>query len=276
MRNTTFTIALLCAGLVLGSVAPSTTAELPSGASIGNALPVIANVDVPASVSPEAGTTKEVAVTITAADDNGWQDLSAVRVTIEDPSGATHVTESTAVSNGDGSGVSETYDHAFDMDHYDTPGTYTVVVVAEDAQGALSSTAEETFVYEELAALSIAQASLSFGTVDPGVRSDASQLTVQNEGNVDIDLETSGTPLAHTSEPVEIAVDRVKYDLDSDAFNNEQSLSATPFVNEGFALAPGASSTAATHWALDVPSGDDQYIPAGSYEGTVTVSAVKS
>jgi hypothetical protein len=111
--------------------------------------------------------------------------------------------------------------------------------------------------------------------VDPGVRTSAAQLTVQNQGNVAIDLVTSGSNLQHEGGEVEINVDRVRYDLVSDEFENENSLSSTP-TQKSYGLAPGASSTGGTWWALDVPSGEDQYIPAGEYQGTLTVSAAKA
>lgn len=274
MNPTKLAIAILCTAMILGSAVPA-TAQLSSTASIGNAVPLITNIAVPSSVSPVAGDTKEVAVTIDAADNNGWQDLVAVLVTIEAPDGSTHVAQSTADSNEDGSGVSKSYSYSFDMQYYDEPGTYKVIAVAEDANAALSIAIEQTFVYEELAALSLVESSLSFGTVDPGVRSSEAQLTVVNTGNVGIDLETSGSALVYVEDAsIEIAVDRVKYDLQSDAFESEQSLSETPTTN-AFALAAGPESSGGTWWALEVPSGEDQYIPAGEYSGSLTVSAVK-
>ncbi len=268
-------IAILCTVMILGSAIPA-TAQLSSTASIGNAVPLITEIDLPASVSPVAGDTQEVSVTIDVADNNGWQDLVELRVTVEAPDTTTHVVQASAVSNEDGSGVSKSYSYAFDMEYYDEPGTYKVIAVAEDADAAVSATTEQTFDYEELAALSLQESSLAFGSIDPGVRSSTSNLTVVNTGNVDIDLETSGTALVNADDAsIEISVDRVKYDVDSDAFESEQSLTGSPVTN-AFALAPGASSTGGTWWALEVPSGEDQYIPAGSYEGSVTVSAVKA
>lgn len=275
MKTNTIAIALLCTTLVLGAALPASAGSLSSTASVANAVPTITDVDLPGTVSPEAGATVSVDATVTVADNNGWQDLVEVRVTVEDPQGAVHVLETPATADGTGSGVSETFSYSFDLQYYDEPGTYTVLAVAEDSAGAVSSSFQETFVYEELAALSIAQSSLNFGAVDPGVRSSASELTVENQGNVAIDLVTSGTPLVHEGGEVQIDVSQVRYDLDSAAFENETSLTSSPVQNV-YGLAPGASSTGGTWWALEVPSGEDQYIPAGEYEGTVTVSAAKS
>ena len=278
MRTKTYTIILLAA-VVAAAGLPAGNAQLSTTATVGNLVPTIQDVAVPASVDPTAGTTTSVPVTITVADSNGYQDIVAVDVTVYKPDGSTvHVPTGSAASNGDGSGVAETFAFAFDMAHYDAPATgndtYKVRAAAEDATGALSASFEATFSYTELVAMSLDAGELAFGALEPGQRSSVSTLTVTNEGNTFIDLDTQGTDLSD-GEGHAIGVERIKYDLANSNMSSEQSLTPTTFTNTGFDLAYGPAASQSTWWQLDTPSGEEQYLPSGSYSGSVTLSAVQ-
>lgn len=273
-------IALMITGFVVAaSVAPLGSAQLSTSAVVGNLVPVVQDVAVNSTVNPTAGGTTLVPVTITISDANGFQDLVGVTVTVYKPDGSTvHIAGANASSNADGSGVAETFDYDFTMAFHDAPAigndTYKVVAVAEDAAGGVSVPFTATFSYTELVAMSLDVASLDFGAIDPGARSSSATLTVTNKGNTLLDLDSSGTGLAHEGGQT-IAVDRVKYDLVHSNMTTERALTSTPYTNAGFDLAFGPSVSQATTWQLDVPSGEEQYLPAGSYSGTVTLSAIQ-
>lgn len=256
-------------------VAPAGSAAVDTKAVVGNIVPEVTSISLPVSVQPLAGGVKTVEMTVTAADGNSFQDLVSVDVTVYKPDGTTvHIASAGAVSNGDGNGVTESYDHSFGMQFHDDPGVYTVTAVATDSQGATSTPFSENFTYEELVALALSATAVDFGTLDPGTRSASSTVGVTNKGNVRIDIDTSGTDLSDGNGHA-IGVERVKYDLTDGTFTAENNLTATPYTNSGFDLAKGASSSKDSHWQLDTPSGDEQYIPAGTYQGMVTISALK-
>lgn len=266
---------LLAFALVAAFVVPVGSASVDTSAIVGNLTPEIVSVDLPVTVQPTAGGTKGVTATITASDGNSFQDLATITVTVYAPDGTTvHRAASSATSNADGNGITESYTKTFSMDFYDDPGVYTVTATATDSQGATSSPLSGTFTYESLAALALSAVSVDFGTLDPGTRSAASTVGITNKGNVVIDIDTSGTDLSDGNGHA-IGVERVKYDLVNATFASEKDLTSSPYTNAGFDLAKGPSSSKDSHWALDTPSGEEQYIPAGTYQGTVTISALQ-
>lgn len=273
-------LSLLIVGFLVAAAAlPVGTAQLSTSAVVGNLVPVIQDVSVPSTVNPTAGGTTTVPVTITVSDSNGFQDIASVTVAVYKPDGSTvHIAASSATSNGDGSGVAETYSHSFAMQYHDDAAvdndTYKVRATATDAKGAVSAVSESVFTYTELVAMSVDAASLDFGSMDPGTRSDVTSLAVSNKGNTMIDLDTSGTDLSDGNGHA-MDVGRIKYDLIGSNMGNESALTSAAHTNTGFDLGYGPAMSKSTWWQLDVPSGEEQYLPAGSYSGTVTLSAVQ-
>lgn len=271
-------IGITLALLMIVSVAAPVATATDSATTVENQTPAIDTVSVSASYAPTAGGTTAVAVTITASDGNGYQDLSSVSVTVTKPDGTQHRAAAAATSNADGSGTTQTYAYSFDMQFYDDPAAgaakYNVTATATDAAAATSSATTSGFNYDSLAALSLSGAGINFGTLAPGVRSSTSTLTVTNDGNVRMDLATSGSSLSDGSGR-SIAASNIKYDLLASDMLNEQSLSTSAFTNSGFDLVHGASSSKATHWQIAVPSGAGQYIPGGTYTGSIELSAIQ-
>lgn len=266
---------LVLAIMMVAAAVPGVSAQVNTSAVVGNAVPEVTDLAIPASVNPTAGSTTTVNTTATVFDGNGFLDLADVTITVYKADNTTvHLAAANATSNGDGSGVSQTYSHSFAMQFHDDPGVYYVKAVAEDAQGATSTVFTASFLYTELAALSLDGSSLDFGNLDPGVRSAVTSLSVTNTGNVQIDLDSSGADLQRAEGPESIGVARVKYDLSNANMSTEQSLTSTEHTNTGFDLAKGASSSKTTYWQLDTPSGQEQYLPTGAYAGTVSLSAI--
>ncbi len=272
-------VPVFLAALVLaGATAPYGSASVSTSAEIANLLPSVADVSVPSVVTPTAGGTTDVPVTVTVGDGNGFQDIVQVRVTVHRPDGTVHVATADAVSNDDGSGTAATFAHSFAMRYYDAAAPsdagYRVTAVATDAAGATSAPMSATFAYAELVAVQLSETELGFGALSPGERSDAEELGVSNMGNVRIDLQTSGSALAD-GKGHSIAGDRVRYDLGASDFGTERAITSTPYTNTGFDLDAGASASRTTYWALVAPSGSDQYTPSGSYTGSLTLSAIQ-
>lgn len=268
---------IILAGLV---VPPAAGTPVGSGTDVNNKAPGIANLDVPALVTPVAGGDASVTVTFKVHDANGWQDVQGATVTVYRPDNSTVLVATAAAGfTGDADGAQADYTYTFTMAYHEAPATaengYVVEVVAEDREGAVSSPAYQRFAYASLAALRLDTGALTFGSVTPGERSATQSLVVENVGNVVIDLETAGAALddgaGHT-----IPVDRIRYDVTNGTFAEEHALAADPMVVTGFDLAPGPNATKTTWWLLDVPSGEERYLPAGAYQGAVTLSAVES
>lgn len=261
---------------------PATVLAATSSVIVVNAAPVVTSAALPSTtVLPTSGGTTTVTATIVVTDLNGCNDLSSVVAEVLKPSGAAHVASASATYVSCAAGTAATYTYAFPMRFYDGPAAldagYKLRVTATDRQAASGTNAASllAFAYAELAALQLDLGTIDFGaSVSPGARSTVLPLGVQNVGNVPVDTQLAGTPLAHASEDASIAVSSVSYSTASDMANAAE-LGASASTLASFDLATGASSSRSLYWQLAVPSGETQWVPSGVYAGTVTVSAVK-
>ena len=270
----------LLAALLL--VAPATVHAATTNVTITNVAPVVASAALPSdTVSPTAGGTTNVTATIVVTDLNGCNDLSKVEAEVLTPTDAVHVARAAAtyVSCADGSAA--TYRYVFPMRFHDAPAAldagYKLSVVATDKQGATGTNLASLLVfgYAELAALQLDLATFDFGAdLAPGAQSATVPLAVQNAGNTRIDAQLAGTAMAHASEDAALPVESLRYASSSD-MQDAMPMGATAATLDGFDLAAGAASARSLYWALSVPSGEAQWVPSGTYAGTVTVSAVK-
>lgn len=276
--------------LLLLAALPGVWGETTS-VDVTNTAPTILTVELPSgttglSLSPTAGGTTDSTVTIEVEDLNGCTDLKDVRPQVNATDGSTHIGPANLFENWDScsAGVA-TYTWTFSMQYYDDPALdvnadhYKVYVVAEDDANATTSNVIDLgsllkFNYQELAALNLDKSTLDFGNnVDPGTTSSTVTLGVENYGNVQIDTDLSGTNLSHSTEKAWIDVGQVEHNLTND---NTQATSLTGTASTAdLNLAYGSGSSDSLYWWLTVPSGSNQWIPSGTYTGTVTVSAVK-
>lgn len=153
-------------------------------------------------------------------------------------------------------------------------------VTAEDTAAASDSATSPTSTTElnTLVALN-PQGSISYGTVDPGTNTGATNatLTVENTGNVAIDLDVSGSALC-TDYPTcsggVIPVANQEYLGSAFTYGAGISLSGTPTrLNYPIAIATNSSSpsTDLMYWGIAIPTG----IPGGSYTGVNTITALE-
>ena len=255
----------------------------PSSVGLGNIAPTITTVTLSSSsLTPTAGTTTSFTVTVVAADLNGFADIGsgvpgAVTVGILKPDGSTvHVVQSAATFSS-GSGFSVTYTKTLTMNYYDAAAlltsTYKVKVVVTDSQGATADNllALATFNYAQLAALN-APASVNDGSsISPGTSGSIATMAISNYGNIQIDVQISGTAPANGANT--IPVGSVKYSLNSD-MSSSTALTGSTATLSSFDLAGGAGASKNLYWQLTIPSGSTQYVPAGTYTSTLTVTAV--
>lgn len=233
-------------------------------------------------VTPNSGTARTVDITVDADDDNGHNDFSSAKVTVYKPDGTTvhNSIQNEAATKSNGNGKTATYSHSFDMNYYDDPGTYTIEVTVTDRDGR-TDTSTTTFEYESLAALSTDTSTISFddgsgGSLDPktNTHGQPENVSIENTGNVQMDLSFSGTDLSDGSgNTIAVNNTHVDTDQDNDFSTNEWQLSTTTQTDTTFDLSASTDGTASTKYALfaiHTPSP----LPAGTYTGSVTLEAV--
>jgi hypothetical protein len=161
------------------------------------------------------------------------------------------------------------------MNFYDAAAlltsTYKVKVVATD-KASLSAdnlAAPALFNYNSLVALATASTlNVGSGGVAPGAGGPIASLSIQNQGNARIDVQVSGTALTFGSNS--IPVGDLSFGTASDLAGSTV-LSGTPATLSSFDLAAGAASSRALYVQLTTtPEG----LPAGTYAGTLTVTAL--
>lgn len=229
-------------------------------------------------VQPTAGSTRAVSVQSTIQDDNGHNDIDSVAVTVYESDQTTVHISPAAASKSSGNGRNAVYSITIDMAFHDPPGTYHVKIEATDRDGQ-TDTSWGQFTYEELAGVDPGTETVSLNpdgdsntAISPGddTRDNPSQVTITNSGNVPIDVDLSGTDLDNADSSASIAVGNIVYS-DSNTFTTETALSTTA-TTYSLNLSPGASSSATIYFAADIPEGT----PADTYQGTMTLSAVKA
>lgn len=266
--------------LALLALALPVTAQVDLGGGIVNVTPAITSVTVAASFDPTAGTTTSIPVTTVITDTNGCSDLSSggtVTAAIYTSGDVLTVAATTLSFSSCSLGVAATYSGNVPMQFYTAAGTYKVRISATDqalANVLANLATAPTFAYTSLVAMS-SDSSFSFGTtLNPGDSSaTGSGVAVTNAGNAQIDTQVSGTALTLASPAASIAVSNVKYSLSSD-LSGSTSLSGSAAAITAFNLAAGASSAKTIYLQLTVPSAASQYLPAGTYTGTMTITAV--
>jgi hypothetical protein len=221
-------------------------------------------------VYPNPGGAKTVTVTVVVSDPNGCGDISTVNITNIDPDPAHGDPSPVTLVNQSGSGTTATYNGTFDMQFYDLPDEYTVTVTAKDTNGS-SGTNSSKFNYTSCTAMSLDSGTIAFGSIDPGENNTVagdkdmnttSSPTVRNTGNVVIDVNITGSNMTSGSDTI------TKDQMDA-------LVGALSYSDLGVArcfnvnLAAGNSSLENVDFRLNVPYG----IPAGSYTGSVTLTA---
>lgn len=233
-------------------------------------------------VTPTSGTTRTVDISVDADDGNGHNDFTSAKVTVYKPDGTTvhNAIQNQAATKSNGNGKTATWTHSFDMNYYDAPGNYTVEITVTDRDGS-TDTSTTTFEYDSLAALSTNTSTVTFddgsgGALTPGTNTHANpeNVSIENAGNILVDLSFSGTDLADGSgNTIPVNHTHLDTDQDNNFSTNEYQLSTSTQTDTTFDLAPSTDGTAATDYvlfAIHTPSP----LPAGTYTGTVTLEAV--
>lgn len=267
----------------------TTLAGLASGQILGgdllNVAPVIASVtidDLDGTVAPSAGTTRAVVATATVTDANGYLDIvGASGVTMALVFAGSDVIAEAAAPRTAGSLLSGTYERTFNVPYYFAPGTYTIRVEAVDIGLLTDADTTRTFTYSTLLAADPA-ASISLGsTLNPGDTGSIIPLAIENTGNAIIDVQVlAAGALQHTTLSASIAASSVQYGVAANLAGASTLVTSSPPTLTGFNLAvatSGGASSSDVYFRLNVPTvaaSPDGYLPAGTYQTTLTVTAV--
>ncbi|MEA3203717.1 MAG: hypothetical protein QOI63_1396 [Thermoplasmata archaeon] len=278
MTPKTLLLALLFGSASVLAAPMGAAPDLSGG--VVNVPPTLVSVTLgSSSLTPTAGTTTSLVTTIVVSDLNGFNDISSVLVTILKPDGTTVHVAAAAASFVSGSGVQATYTKTSTMNYADaaalTTSTYKVKVTATDSQGAAVNNLLSlgTFNYAQLAALN-SPSSLDLGSsLSPGDTSAIGALAISNYGNIQIDTQVSGTAPAVTSPAATLPIGSVTYSLNSNMASSS-ALSTSAVTAGSFDLGAGVGNSKNLYWQMAVPTGASQYVPAGTYTSTVTVTAV--
>ncbi|HWG91408.1 MAG TPA: hypothetical protein VNZ52_11230 [Candidatus Thermoplasmatota archaeon] len=275
--------ALLCAAALPSVLAESVNSE----ARVKNKDPLLEDITLTAGdddpgtagmqVSPTPGTSRDLSFRLRASDANNWRDIAKVTYELKGPGGQ-KLAEGTATPEGEGTGRSCTYAFSWTLPYHQTPGLYTVEAKVTDKVGGTGKL-EWTFEVLPTLAMVLDQTALNFGgrggTLEPGTSNlDApATIVVRNMGNVGLDLGLSGTDLVSTEYDARIPVKKLTYSTNPTMLG-AMPLSTSLATDPGFDLAPGAAATKTAYFVLYTPTGDEQYVPASTYKGTLTLSAV--
>jgi hypothetical protein len=221
-------------------------------------------------IDPNPGGAKTVTVSVVVSDPNGYGDISTVNITDIDPDPAHGDPSPVTLVYQSGSGNTATYNGTFDMQFYDAPIEYTITVTAKD-KGGSSGTNSSTFNYTSCNAMSLDVGMIAFGSIDPGENNTVDgdkdvgttdSPTVRNIGNVVIDVNITGSDMTSGSDTV------TKNHIDAQvATLGYSDLGVARCFNANMVVGP--SSLENVDFRLNVPYG----IPAGSYTGSVTLTA---
>lgn len=275
-------VALLMAAQVPGVLAN----EVKSSATVKNKDPSIESILLLASdddpgtsglqLSIDPGAERVLPLEVEVSDANGWNDLSKVNARLLDPTGVLlHERELVRVENGHGRLA--TFNTTYTFPFWMPAGEYTVEITVKDKPGARVTSAW-TFEVVPTLAMVLDARSISFGgDLEPGQNNshDPASVVIRNMGNTKLDLGMSGSDLTNATFDASIPADKLRFSL-AQTMENERSLTRSLLVVDDFDLAPGADAAQSVYFALYMPTGDEQYVPAATYRGSLILSAVVS
>lgn len=257
--------------------------HVESSAEVSNDQPVNVRLEVSddsdpgmpgAQLAPDSKGDTRVKITGLAEDGNGWRDLKKATFRVLRPDGSTMQDDKKGEESNEGHGRERRFTFEFALTSGDPPGAYTVHMSVEDKHAA-ASTAQTTVEIMGYLAFSVEQTSVSFGdaALGPGATSHASpaSIAIRNLGNVPLDLSLTGAPLENIEADASLGPDRIRYSASPD-MANERALAASGTIDTTFDLMPGLVKSA--YFDLHMPTGDEQYVPAGRYAGAITIGGV--
>lgn len=256
-------------------VAPTVVGQ-DASSTVTNVAPTITSITINSgtTITPTAASNISVTFAVVASDENGNADISSIAWTVTNPDAAAFASATiTDFSTCTSSGMTRSCTPTFTVGYFHKPGTYTFAATVTDAAGA-TGTLSVTQTVASIRGLALDVTSVSFGSLAPSAVSAIKTVQVLNRGNSAIDIEVSGTALSKSTTPTaSVAVGSLTRSLASN-MTGAVALTGTPAAVSTFSLAYGMGVKKPTYWQLTMPSGSTQFIPPGSYTGTITIGAI--
>jgi hypothetical protein len=233
----------------------------------------------PSPIELTLGSTKFVTCNSTIADATDWNNIATVNATIWDTSASTegsandnnnHYTNASCSLGANTSATERPVECGFSLQYYANPSTWTCKIRSYDAL-LLEASNEINVTIDPLIALDVTEATIDFGTLALGATSSSDvTATVQNTGNVQIDVNLTGS--AFSCATGSLAQENIHYSASSGiAYGSMTALSGTTAnLDLNVAKSTGASSTKLTYWKISLPANG----AGGTCTDTITFTAV--
>ena len=257
--------------------------------NITNARPEIMAVQLPSSVTLNAGTTKLVYCNLTIRDWNGYDDIENVTAVFYHSTSTAGAADNnnTHYTNNSCTNVSSTGNYAnwtcgFFVLYHALNGTWTCNATVTDNSSATDNTPDNTTTIDALLALNISTPSLytiDYGDLAVGDTSENKTAIVKNIGNQNINISVKGygavdnDGLALNCTVGNISVDNERFSTDPAVdWLTKTALTSDFQTIDGLTVEkqtdPGAPPQNTTYWQLYVPPN-----PYGQCNGTIVFQA---
>lgn len=233
----------------------------------------------PSPIDLTLASTKTIDCSATIADTDNWNNITTVNATIWDTAASAegsadnnnnHYTNASCGLGTNDSSTSLPVTCSFSLQYYANPSTWTCKIRSYNSTNDLASN-ETNATVNSLIALNVTEATIDFSTLALGATS-ASDVTatVQNSGNVQIDVNLTGSAFSCTTGS--LTLENVHYSASSGiAYGSMTALSGTTTnLDLNVAKSTGVSSTALTYWKISLPANG----AGGTCTNTITFSAV--
>ncbi len=230
-------------------------------------------------INLNAGSTTTIDCLAMVTDTDNWNNITTVNATMWDniastegsaDSNSNHYTNTSCSLGANTSATELPVTCSFSLQYYANPSTWTCKIRSYNSTIDLASNSVDATV-NSLVALDVTEATIDFSTLALGATSSSDvTATVQNNGNVQIDVNLTGTALSCTSGS--LAQENIHYSASSGiAYGSMTALSGTTAnLDLNVAKSTGAASTALTYWKISIPSSG----AGGTCTDTITFTAV--
>ena len=230
-------------------------------------------------INLNAGSTTTIDCLAIITDTDNWNNITTVNATMWDNvasaegSADDNNNHYTNVSCGLGINDTETtrpVTCSVSLQYYANPSTWTCKIRSYNSTIDLTSNSVDTTV-NQLVALDVTEATVDFGTLALGATSSSDvTATVQNNGNVQIDVNLTGSAFSCATGSLDR--ETIHYNASSGiAYSSMTALSGTTAnLDLNVVKSTGVASTALTYWKISLPASG----AGGTCTDTITFTAV--
>jgi len=230
-------------------------------------------------INLNAGSTTTIDCLAMVTDTDNWNNITTVNATMWDTSASTegsadsnnnHYTNASCSLGANDSATSLPVTCSVSLQYYANPSTWTCKIRSYNSTNDLASN-ETNATMNQLIALDVTEDSVNFGTLALGATSSSDvTATVQNNGNVQIDVNLTGSALSCTTGSLDM--ETIHYSASSGiVYGSMTALSGTTAnLDLNVAKSTGAASTALTYWKISLPASG----AGGTCTDTITFTAV--